>query len=89
MKYTQDITFQEKAVVENDVVKVAVGHMFVCSAPCGFVSSGWATEEAAKERAVQHATEHKTNEPMPEMAEFIGDRHEELVMASVIQRGKK
>lgn len=33
----------------------------------GFVSKGWPTKEARDERARQHAAEHETKEPMPEL----------------------
>lgn len=42
-------------------------------AQCSFKSTGWATEELMKARATQHETEHKTNEPMPELVEFLSE----------------
>lgn len=41
---------------------------YVCE-DCGFVSSGWPTKKAASERGEQHAAEHESGEPMPELAE--------------------
>lgn len=42
---------------------------FVCPV-CGFMSRRWATKAAASARAKQHATEHETGKPMPELADF-------------------
>lgn len=41
---------------------------FTC--PCGFTSTGWEVKAAAVARDKQHATEHDTGQPMPELADF-------------------
>lgn len=43
-------------------------HDFECE--CGFVSAGWPTKKAAEARGKQHAAEHETGEPMPELVDF-------------------
>lgn len=46
-------------------------HDFVCEFPrCGFASTGWPSAAAAAARGAQHESEHKTGEPMPELADF-------------------
>ena len=37
--------------------------------PCGFVSRGWPTQEAADATGAAHEKEHETGEPMPELAD--------------------
>jgi hypothetical protein len=52
------------------------GHDFECDqdngkgAPCGFTSTGWPTKADRDARAKQHAAEHETGKPMPELADF-------------------
>ena len=45
------------------------GHDFTC-ALCGFVSAGWPSKAQAQARGEQHAAEHETGEPMPELSAF-------------------
>lgn len=40
---------------------------------CEFTSTGWGTRKAAEERGQQHADEHSTGVPMPELADFNAD----------------
>lgn len=40
---------------------------FAC--PCGFTSTGWPSKAGVKRRAAEHVTEHRTGEPMPELAD--------------------
>lgn len=53
-----------------------LGHGFECSGPgcgirpLGFISSGWPTKKAAKERFEQHVTEHETGKPAPDQADL-------------------
>ena len=44
---------------------------FACDRPaCIFTSTGWATEEQAAARGVEHLREHDTGELMTELVEF-------------------
>lgn len=37
---------------------------------CDFTSTGWPTKKAANARGKQHAAEHETGDPMPELVDF-------------------
>lgn len=39
---------------------------------CEFTSLGWPTKAAAKARGAEHAAEHASGEPMPELAVHEG-----------------
>lgn len=41
-----------------------------CAQPCGFRSDGWPTKKVAEARMTQHAAEHDTGQPMPELEAF-------------------
>lgn len=41
---------------------------FLCP-QCEFVSAGWPTKSGADQRGKQHANEHETGEPVPELIE--------------------
>lgn len=80
MKYMQTVV---EVTVDDaeDTPGLVEGWAFECSAPCGFVSQGWHTEDLAKERANQHGAEHKSGEEAkrsegaiePELMEPISD----------------
>lgn len=45
------------------------GYDFRCT-DCGFESNGWRTQALARSRGEQHAQEHESGKPMPELANF-------------------
>jgi hypothetical protein len=58
------------ADTQTRAVKTSDGWTGQCAQPCGFLTSGWPTKALATERIGQHAAEHDTGEPMPELEEF-------------------